>query len=739
MNANQLRLVLMVLRRRILLICSCATLALVLAIVYCVAAKRIYEANASLLVEYNYEGLSKNGTDLTHQARFDDMTTQMKLIQSPVLVDRALASLQPFQMDPSLAQLAVEDRRKAVVQLLQVTAPKGARIIHLAYRSPTPDAATALVQALTDSYLKFVNEMHRTSAREVLEVLTRQKNDLEEQLLEADQQVMLMRQDAGVIMAENVRTSIYQKRMTALEEELIKAQVACIRAAGAFKQFDNPSLSQGNDLVTLRIIGNIGQQLMSERVGARSDTMRYWESTAEGNLMRDEIDLQRLAEIYGPGHPRYKSMKSRVEMQRAYLKNPDAGRADSLEKRARQVTELVKKMAHQDLVEAQAIEQDLIRKIEHEKSEAAKQNDKHLRLQMTESKQERLKNFYDVVLKRIKELDIGENLSQINVTVVGHPTLQKSPVAPRIPLILFLALCAGPAAGVGLAVLLDRLDNKFRGPEDIQQLLEVPIIGNVPTMRPDLECLPMLVMANASDANEAEAFRSIRTWLFFAKNVHMFSVTSPLKGDGKTTVIANLASAIAQTGKQTLLIDCDLRRPRQQGGWTLPPSRGIAYLLQKSQTNPEAIVAEVRHSPVPHLDILPAGSIPAQPAELLEKPELLDILQWAKTTYDYVLIDVPPLLPVADAGTIARLVDGMVLVVHVRNNGRGHAYQAKHKIATAGGTLLGVVANGISRQTSYGYGYGDDGYNYEYGESTKTGEGVPGAEGKGQGQSKDAA
>ncbi|GEM_PF-5697212 len=714
MNANQLHLLLIVLKRRIPLICSCSGLALVLAIVYCVAATRIYEASASLLVEYNHEGLSKSGTDLMQQARFDDMTTQTKLIQSPLLLDRALASLQPFQMDPALANLPVEERRKSVALALQVTAPRGARIVHMAYRSPTPDAATALVQALTDSYLKFVNETHRTSAREVLEVLTRQKNELEGQLLDVDQQVLQMRQEAGVSLAENVRTSIHQKRITALEEELLKAQVNCIRATGAYKQFSLSSQNQGNyDLLTMRITGNLGQQLISERIGTRSDSMRYWESTAEANLQKDEIDLQRLAEIYGPAHPRYKSLKSRVEMERAYLKNPDAGHTDGIEKRAQQVTELVKKMTYQDLVEAQAIEQDLSRRIEHEKAVAAKQNDKHLRLQMTEAKQERLKSFYDVVLKRMKELDIGENLSQINVTVIGQPTLQKNPVAPKIPLIILLTLCAGPASGVGLAVLLDRLDNKFRGPEDIQHLLEVPIIGNVPMMRPDLECPPMLIMAQASDANEAEAFRSIRTWLFFAKDVHMFSVTSPQQGDGKTTIIANLASAVAQTGKRTLLIDCDLRRPCQQSGWSLPSSRGISYLLQKGLTSPEAIGAEIRSSPVEHLHILPAGTIPAHPAELLEKPELPDILQWAKASYDYVLIDTAPLLPVADTGTIARLVDGMILVVNVRNNGRGHAYQAKDKIISAGGTLLGVVANGISRQTSYGYSYG--GYSYGYG------------------------
>jgi capsular exopolysaccharide synthesis family protein len=467
------------------------------------------------------------------------------------------------------------------------------------------------------------------------------------------------------------------------------------------------------DLLTLRLAGNLGQQLVSEKMGARSDYLRYWENLTEGSVIKDMVDLQRISEIYGPNHPRYKSLKARVEMQQAYLKNPESWREDTAAKRDKQVMEFVKTMTHQDLVEAQAIEQELIQRIEKVKAEAAKNNAKHVRLQMAESKQERLKSFYDVLLKRMKELDVGENLSQINVTMIGQPTLLKSPVAPKIPLIMLLGLGGGLACGVGLAMLLDRLDNKFRGPEDIQQLLKIPVIGNVPTMRPELECVPAMLMAQASSAVEAEAFRSIRTWLFFARDVHVFSVTSPLQSDGKSMVICNIATALAQTGKRTLLIDCDLRRPRQQSVWSLTPSRGMSYLLQKGQCSQEAIAAEVRPSPVQNLDILPAGAIPAHPAELLEKPDLVDILQWAKTTYEYVLLDAPPLIPVADPGTIARLVDGMILVVHVKNNGRGHAYQAKDKIIAAGGTLLGVIANGISRGTAYGYSYSGDGYSYD--------------------------
>ena len=173
---------------------------------------------------------------------------------------------------------------------------------------------------------------------------------------------------------------------------------------------------------------------------------------------------------------------------------------------------------HQEFLEAKAIEKKLQDKIEEENATASKQNAKYVQLRTLESKLDRLKAFYDIVLKCMKELDIGEHVSQVNVTVVGPPTVPKKPVSPRVSLIIVLGLLAGSGMGVGLALLFDRLDNKFVNPEEIQHLLDVPIIGNVAKFPSDLACPPVMLMAQASDCVEAEAFRSIRTWLFFAKD-----------------------------------------------------------------------------------------------------------------------------------------------------------------------------------------------------------------------------
>jgi Mrp family chromosome partitioning ATPase len=125
----------------------------------------------------------------------------------------------------------------------------------------------------------------------------------------------------------------------------------------------------------------------------------------------------------------------------------------------------------------------------------------------------------------------------------------------------------------------------------------------------------------------------------------------------------------------------------------------------------EDVAAEVQPTSVPNLDLLPSGPIPASPSELLEKPGLLNLLQWARTQYEYVLIDSPPLIPVADGRTLARLVDGLILVVRVQNDSRELAYRAKNHVVEAGGTVLGVVANGSDHMARYGY-YQEGKYGY---------------------------
>ncbi|MCH7721707.1 MAG: CpsD/CapB family tyrosine-protein kinase [Planctomycetes bacterium] len=192
-------------------------------------------------------------------------------------------------------------------------------------------------------------------------------------------------------------------------------------------------------------------------------------------------------------------------------------------------------------------------------------------------------------------------------------------------------------------------------------------------------------------------------------------------GDGKTTILANLGVAFANSGKKTLLIDADLRRPGLTRMFEMKGTIGLSYLLRSDQDLVKAAAANIQPSGIDGLDVLPSGARPADPAELIASDRFADLLGWAESAYDQILIDSPPTLATVEASLIGRLVDGVILVVQPEKNQRRLVIRAADGFATLGTKLLGVVVNHIEAEKGldyYGYGGGYGyGYGYGYGES----------------------
>jgi capsular exopolysaccharide synthesis family protein len=215
---------------------------------------------------------------------------------------------------------------------------------------------------------------------------------------------------------------------------------------------------------------------------------------------------------------------------------------------------------------------------------------------------------------------------------------------------------------------------------------------------------------------ETEAFRTLRTALALSEGgVQSLVVSSVEPADGKTTVIANLAVAFAQSGKRTLLIDGDLRRPGLTPLLGLRGHAGLTTVLLSPAPVVEASEANLCRGFVENLDVIPSGPRPTNPAEMLVSPRLPELLAWGESNYDVVLIDGPPVLPVADSMIIGRLVDGVLFVVRPEKTRRRLALRAVDSIQNFGVKVVGVVANHVTFEKShsyYGYGYG---YSYQYG------------------------
>jgi len=206
----------------------------------------------------------------------------------------------------------------------------------------------------------------------------------------------------------------------------------------------------------------------------------------------------------------------------------------------------------------------------------------------------------------------------------------------------------------------------------------------------------------------SEAYRAIRTNLQFAgagKPLKLISFTSATPSEGKSTTVSNLAIVMAQNEKNVLLIDCDMRKPVQHKKFGLP-NRGLSNYIATGA----ALEKVIQKNVLPHLDILPSGPVPPNPSELLSSTKMEEVLQAVRDAYDYVLLDMPPVLPVTDAVVMSSKVDGVVLVLSSGDISPEEANRTKAQLEQGGANILGVILNKVPTQRGYGYSH----YYYYY-------------------------
>lgn len=277
---------------------------------------------------------------------------------------------------------------------------------------------------------------------------------------------------------------------------------------------------------------------------------------------------------------------------------------------------------------------------------------------------------------------------------------------------VLLAIVLALGLGVALAYALEALDVTVKSREEIEAL-GIPFMGTVPMLdngrEPKVEEDPQ--------GPVGEAFRKIRTGIGFLaveKPVQVILVTSPVAQEGKTTVALNLAVAYAQGGLRTLLVEADLRRPTLHWVFPVNEMRGLTTSIIGSVALDDAILA----TRVRNLWVLLAGAIPPNPVEILDSTEMVNTLARLRVSFDIVILDAPPLVPVADPATLARMSDGVLLVASAGGTHRKRLVEAAALLQKAGGRLLGTVLNRLKARDS------EESYAYYYAHTHRPGVGT---------------
>jgi succinoglycan biosynthesis transport protein ExoP len=303
---------------------------------------------------------------------------------------------------------------------------------------------------------------------------------------------------------------------------------------------------------------------------------------------------------------------------------------------------------------------------------------------------------YTMLLEQYERARIREAMRANILSVVEPAVAPQAPSKPRKELNIALGFMVGLAGGVGLAFLFENLDTTLYTTEQIERVTELSTLGKIPIARRQRQ-----VIFNG-DSPQAEALRRLRTNIFALDHdapLRTLLVTSAEPREGKSTIVANLAFAIAQSGRTVIVVDGDLRRPTLHRIFDLSNEMGLSSILNRDVTLDEAM----QDSNVPGVQVLTSGPLPPDPAELLGSPQMTALIEQLAQQFDMVLLDTPSFLAVTDAAVLAPAVDGVVLIVGRAQAQREAVLAARQQLADVKAIAVGVVVNRAEQDSSHGY------------------------------------
>ena len=566
----------------------------------------------------------------------------------------------------------------AFLARLTVAPVRNSRLVDVRFASPDPRAAASVTNMLARQYIEQNLEYRFLSSKEASDWLNQQLA-VERRKLEESEQALQRYREKGDAVALEDRQNIVVQRLVDLNAAYTQARTDRFEKEALFNQLT----SLQNDRAALDAFPAVLSNAFIQQL-----------KTQLSDLQRQQAQM---AERLGEKHPDMIKLSSAIQNTEAKLEG--------------ELAKIVQSVRNEYL-SAQSKEKSLSAELESQKAGALALNRRGIEYGVLRRDTESNKQIYEALLQRAKETGISGELKASNVRVVDEAEVPRSPVRPRRARDLTLGLLGGFVAGIGMALFMDYLDNRLKNPEEVKQYLGVSFLGLLPALREqDLGGGQPPVLTRGAPATFAEAVRRVRTSVQFstaAEGCRTVLVTSTQPTEGKTVVAANLAMSLAQTGQRVLLVDADMRKPRQHELLETEQAPGLSSLLAgEAQAN-----SAIRQHTAPNLWVLPSGPVPPNPAELLGSARFKSLLSTLHQQFDWVVLDSPPVMAVADASVIAHLTTGVVFVVGSEQVTRHAARNAVEHLEASKATILGAVLNRVNvRGNPYYYAHH---YNHEY-------------------------
>jgi polysaccharide biosynthesis transport protein len=675
----------------------------------------VYEASGTIAINKPDTSLNFQNSATFSLDYFDptELETEVKILQSDLLALQVIRELNldrrpdfggksvppssldlapdPLQVDPARASAALG----AFKGNLRVSLAPNSRIIEVHYRSADKQIAADVVNKLMETYVENNFKARFESTMQASDWLQKQLVDMQMKV-ETSQEKLVRYQKEHEILGIDEKQNIITAKLDELNKELTQAESERMTKEAFYRLVESGdpdaiASSAGNS-----DSGGSGVQSVSQLL----DTLR----TKQADL---KIQVADLNTQFGPSYPKLAQLNNQ-------LKEIDLQIQAEMKK-------IVGKVRGQYMTSLQR-ENMLRDALERQKQEANKLNESAIEYNLLKRDAETYRQLYEGLLQKLKEAGVSAGLKANNFHIVDSARPPTAPIEPNIPRNLLFSVLLGAATGVGLAFLLEGLDNTIRTTEQAQMISGLASLGMIPLGSKSARegtNPKRLVIATSKEAVElvtqvrpqsqmAESYRALRTSLLLSNlgsPPKVIMVTSALPQEGKTTTSINCAVVLAQKGVRVLLIDADLRRPSIHKTLGMGPRSGLSNVLTGSTTLEQTIT---RTAILPNLYILPAGTPPPNPAELLASTNMRDVLVQLHDQYDHIVVDTPPSLSVTDAVVLSPRADAVVLVIRSGKTTKQALRRARDILAQVNAKVVGVLLNAVDLSSPDYY------YYYEY-------------------------
>lgn len=711
-------------RRRV----AFAVLVAVVAIVAWVTfrAEPLYEARTQLLIEPESRSIVLFKDSIEQEDADDEyQQTQYRILQSRNLAQRTLGQLQLWDHP----ELAMADANQGAIGWLQRTAAPVLRLVGMA---PT-QAATSTSTTASAGGAAPVDSAGRGRAVDVFLsrlTVTPVRNsrlvDVKVQAKDPELAARLVNALAQNYMDQNLETKVGTSKQASdwlaeqLEEQRKKVEASEVALQRYRERNDALSLDEPNNIVLQKLtdLNSAVTRAKTQRIEREAvyraaasagsnpavldSVPAIMSSTYVQALRTDLSELQQqrlqLSERLGERHPEMVKLNSALGLAEARLKDEVQKVVLSLES---------------EYKSALAQEQSLVGALDTQKNEALALNRKGIDYGALQREATSNRQIFETLLQRARETGISGEMKSNNIQIVDAADVPQTPVWPRKGRNMLFGLLGGLALAVTLAFFTDYLDNRIKSPEELRHHLGLPFLGLIPSVPAKYQQGVSPLLTTSVPAKFSEAVRALRTNVLLSAGEdgpRSLMVTSTGPKEGKTVLSCNLAIALAQAGQRVLLVDADLRRPRVHQLFDVPQDPGLSNLLVGSAGAGDTF----RQTSVEGLWLLPAGTTPTNPADLLGSPRFRHALQTTMQHFHWVIIDSPPVLAVTDASVIAHLASGVLFVVGADRTSRHAAQAALEQLEAARAPLIGGILNSVDleRNPYYFAKY----YRAEYGE-----------------------